>query len=47
MAPTGKIRIEGKEYEATTNGGLLDAGTPIEVVNYDNYKVIVKKTLVD
>ena len=47
MAPTGKILIEGKEYEATANSGLFEAGTPVEVVNYDNYKVIVKKALVD
>ena len=47
MAPTGKILIEGKEYEATTNSGLFEAGTPVEVVNYDNYKVIVKKAVVD
>ena len=47
MAPTGKILIEGKEYEATSNSGLLEEGTAVEVVNYDNYKVIVKKALFD
>lgn len=47
MAPTGKILIEGKEYEGTSISGLLEAGTAIEAVNYDNFKVIVKKTAVD
>ncbi len=47
MAPTGKILVEGIEYEATSKSGMLEKGTPVEVINYDDYKVVVKKASVD
>lgn len=44
MAPSGKIIIEGKEYEAFSEDGLIKKGDSIKVVGRDNFRIVVKKT---
>ena len=43
MAPTGKILVEGKQYEASSQSGLIEKGVAIEVVAQDNFRLIVKR----
>lgn len=44
LAPGGRVRIEGKPYEATSLSGLLRKGATIEVVRVEDLRIIVKKT---
>lgn len=41
LAPSGYVVIEGKRYEAFCQGGMIEAGTAIEVVGADNFRIIV------
>lgn len=43
MAPSGRIVIEGKSYEAYSQSGLLHKGAAVEVVGRDAFRVVVKK----
>lgn len=43
LNPTGMIVVEGVQYEAFSQSGLLDKGTPIKVVNQDSFRLIVDK----
>ena len=43
MAPSGKVLVEGKQYEASSQSGLLDKGTTIQVVNKDAFRLIVRR----
>lgn len=42
LAPMGKIIISGELYEARCNDTYVDPDTPIEVIGFDNFTVIVK-----
>lgn len=42
LAPVGKAEIEGRIYEAKSQGGYIAAGEQIEVVGFDDFSVIVK-----
>jgi membrane-bound serine protease (ClpP class) len=33
LRPAGFVRIDGRRLDATAEGDLIDAGTPIEVVS--------------
>lgn len=43
MNPTGKITVGERPYEAVSMSGLIEKGTPIEVVHVDRLKITVKR----
>ena len=42
MAPSGRVRIDGRTYEAAAQGGYVAKGTSIEVVRVESFKLIIK-----
>ena len=44
LSPTGYIRIDGKRYEAFCQSGQIPAGTPLQVIGSDNFRLIVSQT---
>ena len=44
LAPSGYIDIAGKRYEAFCQEGLVTAGTELEVLAADNFRLIVSPT---
>ncbi len=42
MAPSGRVRIGERTYEAAAQGGYVAKGTPIEVVRVESFKLIIK-----
>lgn len=43
LAPTGMVLVEGRKYEGFSMSGLVERGTQVQVVDYDNFRVRVKK----
>lgn len=43
LNPSGKIAIQGKSYEASSQDGYIDRDQAIAVVAQDNFKLIIKK----
>lgn len=43
LAPTGVVVVEGQKYEAFSLDGLVEPGTRVQVVDFDNFRVRVKK----
>lgn len=43
MHPLGDVEIAGKRYQATVSIGSLDKGTPIRVVGYRSFNLLVEK----
>lgn len=43
LAPSGKIMVEGMQYEGFSKDGLIDAGERVTVVGRDNFRILVKK----
>ncbi len=43
LAPSGKVQIEHKVYQASSQEGYLEKGTPITVVRSETFKLIVAK----
>lgn len=43
LAPSGKIIIDQKEYEAFSEDGLIKAGEKVKIVSRDNFRIVVKK----
>ena len=44
LNPSGKVSINGKNYEAHSQDGYVENGEKIVVVTQDNFKLIIKKT---
>ena len=44
LSPSGYINIDGKRYEAFCQSGQIPAGTPLEVIGADNFRLIVSQT---
>ena len=44
LAPSGKAVFDGKTFEARTIDGLIDPGTEVEIIGFDNFTVIVRQT---
>ncbi len=42
MRPSGKITVDGADYDAVAVLGFIDDKTPVEVVKYENAQVYVK-----
>ncbi len=43
LSPTGLVMIEGRQYEAFSQSGLVNPGTRMKVVGFDNFRVKVTK----
>lgn len=43
LAPSGKVQIDGKIYQASAQEGYLEKGTPVSVVRPETFKLIVAK----
>lgn len=43
LAPSGRVVIEGKEFEGFSQDGLINKGEAVKVVGRDNFRIIVKK----
>ncbi len=43
LAPSGKVQIQQKVYQASAQEGYLEKGTPITVVRSETFKLIVAK----
>jgi membrane-bound ClpP family serine protease len=43
LNPTGMVRIDGKNFEAHSNDGLIDPHQDVIVTAQDNFRLIVKK----
>jgi membrane-bound serine protease (ClpP class) len=41
LSPSGYVRVEGKRYEAFCQSGQVPAGTTLEVIGADNFRLIV------
>lgn len=44
LNPSGKIAVNGKNYEAHSQDGYIENGEEVEVVTQDNFKLTIKKT---
>lgn len=42
LRPMGKVKVNGKYFEATTEGELLPANYPVIVVRVESNKIVVK-----
>jgi len=43
LTPSGRIEVDGKEYEAFSEDGLIKKGEAVTVVGRDNFRILVKK----
>lgn len=43
LAPMGKVEIAGRIYEAKSLDSFIDQRTPIEVVGFENFSILVKR----
>ena len=43
LNPSGKVSINGKNYEAQSQDGYVEKSEKIVVVTQDNFKLIIKK----
>jgi membrane-bound ClpP family serine protease len=44
LSPSGYVRIDGKRYEAFCQSGQAPAGARLEVIDADNFRLIVSLT---
>jgi membrane-bound ClpP family serine protease len=44
LAPSGVVELEGRRYEAFARNGHVSAGTPLDIVDLDNFRLVVSKT---
>ena len=43
LRPAGKIQVEGNQYDAVANYGIIEKGTPIKVLKFENSQLVVQK----
>lgn len=43
MTPSGSVRVNGRRFEARSRSGFLEAGTTVEVVERDAFRLLVEK----
>lgn len=41
LAPSGYVQIGGKQYEAFSRAGFVEAGAAVKVIDADNFRLIV------
>jgi membrane-bound serine protease (ClpP class) len=44
MTPSGAVRLRGKNYDAVSNGGFVDAGQAVKVVGIEMKRLVVRLT---
>ena len=44
LAPSGYVELGDRRYEAFSRSGLIPAGAAIDIVDVDNFRLIVSKT---
>ena len=44
LAPSGVVELDGKRYEAFARDGHTSAGERLDVIDVDNFRLIVSKT---
>lgn len=44
LSPSGYVRVNGQRYEAFCQSGQVPAGTALEVIDADNFRLIVAQT---
>lgn len=44
LRPAGKVRLDGQTFDAMTEGGMLDAGTPVKVLEVRATGLLVRST---
>lgn len=44
LSPMGKVNIDGKVYEAKSIDAYIDQRSDVEVVGFENFTVVVKRT---
>lgn len=44
LAPTGVVILDGKRYEAFSQGGFVERGTNLTIKGMDNFRLIVTKS---
>lgn len=42
LAPMGKVLIDGKTYEARSEGDMIDEGLQVEVISVEAFRITVK-----
>ena len=47
LAPMGTARFGGKSYEVKSLEGMIDAGTEVEIVMFEDNKIYVKPVSAD
>ena len=43
MRPAGKVEVEGEIYDAVTDMGVVEQGTKVHVVRFENAQLVVEK----
>lgn len=43
LGPTGVVTVEGRNYEGFSMSGFVEKGSRLQVVDFDNFRVRVKK----
>lgn len=43
LRPSGKVSIDGSMYDAKSESGFIDIGTPVKVVKYEHSQLYVKR----
>jgi membrane-bound ClpP family serine protease len=43
LAPSGMVELGGRRYEAFSRSGLAQAGERLDIVDVDNFRLIVSK----
>lgn len=43
MLPSGQVMIDGEKYDAVSQGTVIEAGDPIEVIAIRTWKIIVRR----
>ena len=44
LAPSGVVELEGRRYEAFARNGHVPAGTQLDIVDLDNFRLIVTQS---
>ncbi len=42
LLPSGDVRIEGRVYDAVSNGMVIDKGQPVKVVDVNTQRIVVR-----
>ena len=43
LRPSGKVMINGEKYDVVTQGEILEAGTPVKVIEVEGNRIVVEQ----